>query len=187
MRFIFGMIVGALLTIGGAYVADFRVDPRQGGCMVNWTVVGEKVSELIGLSCAGSESLHPTVHRAALGPGAAPTHLDQSRKTAPAAASAPAGPRIRFARLGFGRDLVLWRLLNPRAGLLLGSWLLLRYRLLLGSLRARARSLRCRRRHHVDPGHEGRAAPMMAAMARISSACRKLARCGASIATVRPM
>ena len=46
MRFIFGMIVGALLTIGGAYVADSRVDPLQGGRMVNWTVVGEKVSEL---------------------------------------------------------------------------------------------------------------------------------------------
>ena len=46
MRFIFGMIVGAMLTIGGAYVADSRVDPLQGGRMVNWTVVGEKVSEL---------------------------------------------------------------------------------------------------------------------------------------------
>jgi hypothetical protein len=32
--------------IGGAYVADSRVDPLQGGRMVNWTVVGEKVSEL---------------------------------------------------------------------------------------------------------------------------------------------
>jgi hypothetical protein len=44
MRFIFGMIIGALLTIGGAYVADSRVDPLQGGRMVNWTVVGEKVT-----------------------------------------------------------------------------------------------------------------------------------------------
>jgi hypothetical protein len=46
MRFIFGMLVGALLTIGGAYVADSRVDPLQGGRMVNWTVVGEKLGEL---------------------------------------------------------------------------------------------------------------------------------------------
>jgi hypothetical protein len=46
MRFIFGMIIGALLTVGGAYVADSRADPLQGGRMVNWTVVGEKVNEL---------------------------------------------------------------------------------------------------------------------------------------------
>lgn len=46
MRFIFGMIIGALLTIGGAYVADSRADPLQGGRMVNWTVVGEKVDTL---------------------------------------------------------------------------------------------------------------------------------------------
>jgi hypothetical protein len=46
MRFIFGMIIGALLTVGGAYVADSRVDPLLGGRMVNWTVVGEKVDEL---------------------------------------------------------------------------------------------------------------------------------------------
>ena len=45
MRFIFGMIIGALLTIGAAYVADSRVDPLQGGRMVNWTVDGEKVNE----------------------------------------------------------------------------------------------------------------------------------------------
>jgi hypothetical protein len=46
MRFIFGMIIGALLTVGGAYVADSRADPLQGGRMVNWTVVGEKMDEL---------------------------------------------------------------------------------------------------------------------------------------------
>jgi hypothetical protein len=46
MRFIFGMIIGALLTIGGAYVADSRADPLQGSRMVNWTVVGEKVDTL---------------------------------------------------------------------------------------------------------------------------------------------
>ena len=46
MRFFFGMIIGALLTVGGAYVADSRADPLQGGRMVNWTVVGEKVDTL---------------------------------------------------------------------------------------------------------------------------------------------
>jgi hypothetical protein len=46
MRLLFGMIIGALLTIGGAYVADSRADPLQGGRMVNWDVVGEKVGEL---------------------------------------------------------------------------------------------------------------------------------------------
>src|SRR4029078_9917645 len=45
MRFIFGMIVGALLTIGGAYVADTRVDALPGGRMVNGAGVGERVSE----------------------------------------------------------------------------------------------------------------------------------------------
>jgi hypothetical protein len=40
------MILGALLTVGGAYVADSRADPLQGARMVNWDVVGQKVSEL---------------------------------------------------------------------------------------------------------------------------------------------
>jgi hypothetical protein len=46
MRLLFGMIIGALLTIGGAYVADSRADPLQGGRMVNWNVVGQKVNDL---------------------------------------------------------------------------------------------------------------------------------------------
>jgi len=40
------MILGALLTVGAAYVADSRVDPLQGGRMVNWDVVGQKLGEL---------------------------------------------------------------------------------------------------------------------------------------------
>jgi hypothetical protein len=40
------MILGALLTVGGAYVADSRADPLQGARMVNWDEVGQKVSEL---------------------------------------------------------------------------------------------------------------------------------------------
>jgi hypothetical protein len=46
MRFLLGVIVGALLTIGTAYVVDSRADPLQGTRMVNWQVVGEKVSAL---------------------------------------------------------------------------------------------------------------------------------------------
>ena len=46
MRFLLGVIVGALLTIGTAYIVDARSDPLQGTRMVNWTVVGERVAEL---------------------------------------------------------------------------------------------------------------------------------------------
>jgi hypothetical protein len=46
MRFLLGVIVGALLTVAGAYIADSRSDPLQGTRMVNWTVVGERVDEL---------------------------------------------------------------------------------------------------------------------------------------------
>ncbi len=46
MRFLLGVIVGALLTVGGAYIANSRSDPLQGTRMVNWTVVGERVDEL---------------------------------------------------------------------------------------------------------------------------------------------
>jgi len=46
MRLLLGMILGALLTVGAAYVADSRVDPLQGGRMVNWDVVGQKLGEL---------------------------------------------------------------------------------------------------------------------------------------------
>ncbi len=50
MRFIFGIIIGALLTVGTAYIADSRSDPLQGTRMVNWTVVGERLDELtVGL------------------------------------------------------------------------------------------------------------------------------------------
>jgi len=36
----------SLLTVGGAYVADSRADPLQGTRMVNWNVVGQKLSDL---------------------------------------------------------------------------------------------------------------------------------------------
>jgi hypothetical protein len=40
------MIFGALLTVAAAYVADSGADPLQGGRMVNWNVVGQKLGEL---------------------------------------------------------------------------------------------------------------------------------------------
>ena len=46
MRFLLGMIFGALLTVAAAYISDSTSDPLRGGRMVNWTVVGEKVSDL---------------------------------------------------------------------------------------------------------------------------------------------
>jgi hypothetical protein len=46
MRFFFGMILGALLTVGAASIADSRSDPLQGTRMVNWSVVGENLDEL---------------------------------------------------------------------------------------------------------------------------------------------
>jgi hypothetical protein len=43
MRVLFGMIVGALITIGGAYVYDTRVSETATieRPMVNWDVVGK--------------------------------------------------------------------------------------------------------------------------------------------------
>ena len=53
MRLIFGMILGAALTIGGAYVSDTAtkspgtsVDARP---MVNWDVVGKNFDSLSAL------------------------------------------------------------------------------------------------------------------------------------------
>ena len=46
MRLLFGMILGAVLTVAVAYIADSRSDPLQGTRMVNWNVVGEKENEL---------------------------------------------------------------------------------------------------------------------------------------------
>lgn len=53
MRLIFGMILGAALTIGGAYVSDTvskptgsTVDQRP---MVNWDVVGRNVDSVTTL------------------------------------------------------------------------------------------------------------------------------------------
>jgi len=51
MRLIFGMILGAALTIGGAYVSDTATRSPTGDArpMVNWDVVGKNFDTLTGL------------------------------------------------------------------------------------------------------------------------------------------
>jgi hypothetical protein len=45
MRLIFGMILGAALTIGGAYISD-TASKTADKPMVNWDVVGKNVETL---------------------------------------------------------------------------------------------------------------------------------------------
>ena len=45
MRLIFGIILGAALTVGGAYVSD-RMAKSDAERMVNWQVVGKNVDTL---------------------------------------------------------------------------------------------------------------------------------------------
>jgi hypothetical protein len=52
MRLFFGIIIGFLLTVGGAYVAD-TMTPSPGGRMVNWDVVGKNVDSLTNLAREG--------------------------------------------------------------------------------------------------------------------------------------
>jgi hypothetical protein len=46
MRLLLGIVLGALLTIGGAYILDARADGVEQRRMVNWDVVGQRVDEL---------------------------------------------------------------------------------------------------------------------------------------------
>ncbi len=46
MRLLLGMILGSLLTIGGAYVADQRDNATEPHPMVNWDVVSQKLAVL---------------------------------------------------------------------------------------------------------------------------------------------
>ena len=46
MRLLFGMILGAALTVGIAYVSDTAKSGPDARPMVNWKVVGENVDAL---------------------------------------------------------------------------------------------------------------------------------------------
>jgi hypothetical protein len=47
MRLIFGMILGAALTIGGAYVADTAKTGADARPMVNWDVVAKNTDSVV--------------------------------------------------------------------------------------------------------------------------------------------
>jgi hypothetical protein len=46
MRLLLGMILGSLLTVGGAYIADQRENAADPHRMVNWDVVQQKLAVL---------------------------------------------------------------------------------------------------------------------------------------------
>ena len=46
MRLLLGIILGAALTIGGAYIADTSKSGPEAKPMVNWEVVGKNVDTL---------------------------------------------------------------------------------------------------------------------------------------------
>lgn len=52
MRLIFGMIIGATLTVGGAYVADAMAG-AEAKPIVNWSVVAENIDTVTALARAG--------------------------------------------------------------------------------------------------------------------------------------
>jgi len=49
MRLIFGMILGAALTVGTAYVVDTSKGVTADQRMVNWEVVGRNVDSFTGM------------------------------------------------------------------------------------------------------------------------------------------
>jgi hypothetical protein len=46
MRLLFGMILGAALTVGAAYISDTAKSGPEARPMVNWDVVGKNVETL---------------------------------------------------------------------------------------------------------------------------------------------
>jgi hypothetical protein len=52
MRFIFGIIIGCALTVGGAYIADTTA-PAAGPKMVNWDVVAKNLDTVTALAREG--------------------------------------------------------------------------------------------------------------------------------------
>ena len=63
MRLIFGMIIGAALTVGGAYIADAMAG-REAKPIVNWSVVAENVDTVTALARAGWKRIAGLMHRA---------------------------------------------------------------------------------------------------------------------------
>jgi hypothetical protein len=53
MRLLLGIIIGFLLTVGGAYVVDTMSPPSPGSRMVNWEVVGKNIDTLTTLAREG--------------------------------------------------------------------------------------------------------------------------------------
>jgi hypothetical protein len=54
MRFIFGLIIGCALTVGGAYVTDQMSAPAAGAKpMVNWDVVAKNLDSVTTLAKEG--------------------------------------------------------------------------------------------------------------------------------------
>jgi hypothetical protein len=53
MRLLLGIIIGCLLTVGGAYVVDTMSPPSPGARMVNWDVVGKNLDGLTNLAREG--------------------------------------------------------------------------------------------------------------------------------------
>jgi len=51
MRFIFGLIIGCALTIGGAYIVDST--SATGAKMVNWDVVAKNLDSVTALAREG--------------------------------------------------------------------------------------------------------------------------------------
>jgi len=52
MRLIFGMIIGAALMVGGAYVADAMAG-TEAKPIVNWSVVAKNIETMTALARAG--------------------------------------------------------------------------------------------------------------------------------------
>jgi hypothetical protein len=52
MRLIFGMLIGAALTVGGAYVADVMAG-AEAKPIVNWSVVAENIKTVTALARTG--------------------------------------------------------------------------------------------------------------------------------------
>jgi hypothetical protein len=56
MRLILGMILGAALTVGGAYISDTAMKPAPGTearPMVNWDVVGRNTDSVVTMIKTG--------------------------------------------------------------------------------------------------------------------------------------